>query len=616
MPLPPAVIGLLAALMAVTQLCAWLALGSYWLRHADHRVTIPLALLMGSALTACLYAVLAWMGQVSTAIVVGPSIALLSLLWHRQRVWHMLCSLGTLYRTLWADWPWVRWCVLATVILYWALALAPPRDADVLRYHLGHIRQIDMEGVWAPIRDYHYALPFGWSLNYLPFEHIGMPQVAQMLNLGLLLVAVAVAYDWFTPRVPQWLALVLCALFVFHPSVMNMATTAPADMYNIFIMLITIWLAVHLPQSHARGYGLLGFAAWIGVQSRYQAIAIGLSVSLLVCLLSLRRRASFAALRMYVAGAGCALLLSAPFYIFNWLAFYNPFWPLLSATVNGLQSYTDQMASAFNTRLHGTLRVSALLRGVWRLLTSVEVFPIPLCSIGLLGIALRWRDHTVRTVAMILAMFLTLWALTQQNLFPRFSFVLVGPVLLGWAPVLSRWVQAPQRQRRLAIGLGLLWLGFAGVDVVYALDYLRYAVTGDKVAFHRHTWFYQAFDWVNHHTPPDARLLVIVTSAQSYYLHRPLRRADPEFSGVVDWASVQDAQALRQVLVAGQYDYIIYEKRDWSRYIAGQHMSAVIAQALTQGVVTQIAAFDETLTKSRLRGTGYTTTVTVLQRQP
>ena len=54
--------------------------------------------------------------------------------------------------------------------MYWLNAIVPPRDADVMRYHLAHVRQIARDGAWIAVPDFHYAIPFGWTLNFLPYE--------------------------------------------------------------------------------------------------------------------------------------------------------------------------------------------------------------------------------------------------------------------------------------------------------------------------------------------------------------------------------------------------------------------------------------------------------------
>src|SRR5207249_2259222 len=134
-------------------------------------ISIPLSLLIGSALTAFMYAIFAATGHVQAGIAFGSVTVVVAVVLFRQRVFQMSRSLLTAYTELGSGRRWFLAPWTAALVLFWALAIIPPRDADVMRYHLAHIRQIDMENAWFPIPDWHYALPFGWTFNYLPFEH-------------------------------------------------------------------------------------------------------------------------------------------------------------------------------------------------------------------------------------------------------------------------------------------------------------------------------------------------------------------------------------------------------------------------------------------------------------
>ncbi len=615
MDLDPLAIGLVSTGLAGAQIFGWLALGSCFISaYSDEQVSIPLSLLMGAAVTAFVYAVFAAIAQVNTGIAIGLMTSTLSAVAWRQRAWRMVQYVAATYRDLWAGNAWVFALSAATLVLYWADAISPPRDADVLRYHLAHIRQMIMDHAWLPIPDYHYALPLGWSLNYLPFEKFGLPQAAHLLNLGLLIVAIGLIFEMLKQQAARNIALLLTAAMVYQPSVVKVATTAHADMYIIFVMLAITVLLVRFSNFSYRSYGLLGFAAWIGAQSRYQAIGIGVSVTVWLLLQVGRERLYRDYLLPYSVGSLAALALSSPFYIFNLVAFKNPVWPLMIPTINGVTTYADLVAATRTTAVTGPLTIDTLSAGVLGLLTEPTLFPIPIMALILLVVSLRWRIGPVPRLASLVAVFLVVWGLAQPSLYPRFSLMLVPFVIVGLAPMLALWTQAPVLRRVIHAGFLALVTTSIGVVVFYSLDNLRYAVTGDLAKFHRFTWFYDVYNWANHFTPKSARFLVVVNSGHSYYLDRPYRRADPLLSGVIDWLSLGSAEDLDRVLQTGGYEYVIYEDTDWRSFPGGGKMVSVIKEAIEKGLLIKTAVFYPRLSTLRVLRQSDPTTVWVLVR--
>lgn len=615
--------GLLATGVAAAQLFAWLALGSYFLNsRLAHQVALPLGLLIGSGITAAIYAVLAALASAQAAVIVGlaPSALAAALRWRQS--WQMVRYLRTTYQSLWGNQRWLTVVAALSGAIYWSNAIMPPRRGDVLKYHLAHIRQIITDGKWQPIPDYHYALPFGWSLNQLPFEYLGLPQVAALLNVGLWVIVVAVVFDLVRERARRSVALLLCAFAAYQPLMFDAATTALSDMYHVLVILSVTVLVVSLPEMPVRTYALLGFASCIGAQSRYQAVAIGFAVGLLVLVTVARRRAPFSVLFSYGLGAAVAATLSAPFYIFNLVAFGNPVWPLMITAINGLTTYADQVANVYSDAMTGAMSVGTRLDYLRQLFTDPNAFPIPLLAITFLGLAFVWREASSAPLAALLAIYLCVWAAMQPILYARFSIVLIVPAVVGMAPLLDRLFRRALAGRIGQLGLAGLLGGYLVIDGVLSYDSLHYLVTRDVGRFHQLTWFYEVYDWANRSTPANAKFLVIVLSGQSYYLDRAYRRADPWLSGVVDWPNVGGADDLALVLDAGGYDFVIYEDRDWTEQegvgslVGGEAMSRAMKEAVQRGMLVQVAEFHPRLGVSRFRRLSNETTVWVLRREP
>ena len=206
-----------------------------------------------------------------------------------------------------------------------------------------------------------------------------------------------------------------------------------------------------------------------------------------------------------------------------------------------------------------------------------------------------------------------LWIAMEPHLFPRHILLLLPIASLLFVPALDGlWLREGFTrliQRVLAGGLAVSIL----LSAIFAWDYARYDVTGDSGTFHRFTWYYPVYDWINKNTPKASRFLVIVYSGHSYYLDRPYRRADPWLSGVVDWSHVASSADVAQVLRHGGYDYVLYDDRDWRAFPAGAEMASAIRSAVRSRVLVPVHAERERLYTSRVTRDFGETSVYVLR---
>ncbi|MCU1293630.1 MAG: hypothetical protein JWP08_2480 [Bryobacterales bacterium] len=612
--------GLLATLLALLQLLSWYALGSFFLRRV-RRIDSSLLtrILLGSAIVSFLYAVFSWSGWVTLGLSIVSLVELTALLLKYKDVRRMLRYIRALFARFARTRKWSFRLLSVTVVFYWLISIGPPRDADVLRYHLTHVRQIDLDRGWQPIADYHYAMPFGWSLTYLPFQHLHFPEAAGLLSFLLWIVAIALVYGALRSSTDLTM-LTVFAVFVFPPQVMKAVTSAHADAYVMALLLALTLLLRRLPNLRPVEFALLGFTAWAGMQSRYQAIAFGLAGTALIGILLIRKRISAGDARAFLGGAVLAYVLALPFYLFNWFAFQNPVWPLLAGRFTGKHSYADALAARFTSDTGTTLSLRAVSNSIAHLVVKPEVFPVPLLALALPIAFLVWRPAKTRYVTAFLALFLAVWMLAEPGLYYRFGIWLAPVVAIGFAPILDRWQLHRQVTRVLLTGGCLLITAFLSFNLLYGIHYLRYDLNGDLAAYHRYTWFYEPYRWADLHTPPSSKFLVMVTFGETYYLDRAYRRADPWASPYVDWTAIRKGRDLDNLMQAGGFDYVLYEDKDWSRWSGGQQMTDSLRAAQSEGFLKKAAAFHVTLnsvdvlSSLRMRPAPSPSTVWILER--
>jgi hypothetical protein len=609
--------GLLASIVAISMVAAWVAIG-IWLVPGlddDDDITAPAAILIGSGVTSFVLAVLTAWGMVrsGTAVTAGLAVLILAMRW--KRAGRILASALAPLRIL-GESRVAQVSLACFGAVLWVSAISPPRSADAMRYHLAHIRQIITDGAWQPIADYHYALPFGWTLSFLPFEMIGLPQGSQLLGTALFVILLAGVARVLRRAGASGGAIGASVLLLLHPAVLRAFSEAGADPYALFAVFTIAALLMRLRDANVRDWALLGFASWIGMQSRYQLIAAGIAATVVAVVVVARSENRGRKAVAFIAGAFVAVVLASPFYFVNARFFGNPVWPLLINPTASHAAYADVVALSYTRSLSGSFNAETISYGLRRLVTTPFLIPMPVLVAGIIAAAVVVRQRSVKAVGWFGAVFVLLWLALQPLLYPRFILLMVPVAVLAAGLILSSGnLRADRAQAWFGAFARAGMMVAAIASIAVSTDSIRYVVTGDARTYHRFTWFYPVYQWVNRSTPADARFLVVVSSGHSYYLERPYRRADPWLSGVVDWRATLDSPGLEKVLEEGRYSYVIYEDRDWSGYGGGKEMQRAVRAAIATGELMPIRSFDERLYTSRVGRMFRTARVYVLERR-
>lgn len=613
---------LLAILLGALRLFGLTALGRALLRRRRAPwLTVPLALLAAGAALGAMYAVMLWLGWRNAALAVDALAMLLAIIFRGRQtameIRRLFAPLASLVRRNRST----RAVALAIAVIYLFAAVMPPRDTDALRYHLAHLAQIDAESRWAAVSIAHYAFPFAWQFGFLPFVHVGLPEGAQIVNLGVWVVAVAAIVGQRGHDRIGALGTLLLAAVCLAPIAIGTATTPTADAFAVLsAVVVASLLAGNTPETGGVGFGdatALGFAAWVAVGTRYQAFAIGIAASV-VALLWLARSDRWVTLLGFVEGAVLALLLAAPYFLANAVRFGNPVWPLRSD--DGLD-YTATVGAFYTRSWHGALDLAELTRSVARLLTDRSAVPIPMLVFVAIVAACLVRSaagRPSRRVAAFCALFLAVWALAQPMLYPRFAVYLAGPALLLALRHEDLLDGRPARYARRAVAgvLGLSALALGAYAIAGMASDVRTLATGGRAAVRASTWYYSVYAWLGENIAPDSRVLVIVRSGETYYLDREYRRADPGSSAELDWPSMRDGASLASRLADRRFGYVVYEPLDWARAPGGEAMMHAIADAVSRGGLVELKRFDLRLTRSRFRDASFPSTVVVYRVRP
>jgi hypothetical protein len=606
-------LGIVATLLAALRLFAWtavgLALGAERLRSGV-AVRTAVAVLAGACLTMLAYAVLAAAGMLVTALALDALVAAAAIGW---RCRDAARSLRETAQLLIPQSVAGRAAVCAVLLLLWVVAIGPPRDGDVMHYHLAHIRQIIAAGVWRQLPICSYGIPFGWSLTYLPFEWRGVPQGAQLLNTGAWLLTCALCIETAdslqagggagSRNVARWMLLAITLL----PIVLKSATTAMADAFLILAVALSLALLAHWRSADRAAATALGFAAFVGLTTRYQAAAAAIAVTLIVGVDLARRRDARRLLAPFVAGAVAALAAALPFYVANQLTLGSAVWPFAKPLIGRFAAQGSDggeaaaKLAALCTSIATGRGSSILLRSAAHLLVDRTAFPIPLLVVVGAATVLAIRGPGSRRVAIFALLFLAIWALVQPALSPRFSVYLTAAAIMCCAPLVARLlVTRARRAVRIAgaVAVGSLTI----VAVAYARDYVRLSVTGDVARFHHATWYWPAYDWANRNTPASARFVVALYGGHTYALDRWNVSADPGSSAIVPWDAMATECDLADILARERADYLFYGPNVWSGRPMNEHIERTIGSAAKGGVLDSVRVFDVPIVYGRMEG--------------
>jgi len=363
---------------------------------------------------------------------------------------------------------------LGVLTFYWIIAIMPPRDGDVMRYHLAHIRQIIIDGGWEPIFNYCYTFPFGWSFNYLPYEFLGIPQVAHLLNLGLFIITCIILFKLAIRYASKNVAILSCLFFLSLPFMLKTATSASADMYIIFVVACVSLAIVSMLKMNKNIYILLGFGAWIGIQSRYQAFIVGTAITSYMIILLFRKQIKIEAILPYSIGSVCAIILSSPFYIFNLINFKNPIWPLMIPLFNGLNTYANQVAAKCSSGIIGSFSIKILILSIRNLLISLATFSIPILLVFLIIASFIWKTIRIMKLTHFIFLFFLIWIFVQPSLYPRHILIIIIPIIVACTPIINKLINYKLIKKFIVCLFVIFILSCIVVDIRYSQEYFQY----------------------------------------------------------------------------------------------------------------------------------------------
>ena len=493
------------------------------------------------------------------------------------------------------------------LITIWLLFLAgtPPRSGDVMRYHLAQLKDIVWNHGFVFREYYHYNFPAYFGYTFLPvyifLNGIGM-QLAVLYSFFIVLfVTIRLSYK-LNLKYPKLLLFLIILVPIAFQEAHIVFTDWQVVLYAMIGLLLFIefeieknYLLIILP------FMSLGFSLGI----KYQAF---LYVPWFILLGWKRLDITIKTWRpklLYLLFGLCIMgLIPSPFYIRNLLELGNPVWPLMQSLFFSSHDYLYHVTQRTTSSLQGTISLSTYFHALITLIKE-PLIPATIFILGLTGLLYVSKNKLLIKTGVI-SFFAVLFILRPSVNWRYGIFIL--PILA----ILSVFIYQNTRNKIVKLFFVLLTVITLGYGLFIAVWYSYglikpYYIDKNINEYHKATWYYQEYMWINKHLPENVKLLVIVSSGHTYYLDRKYLRAD-NLSGLINWPSLKNVKEFKDKLIHLKIDYIFYDQNQCT-----PHIKTLFKDLLEKTDSEIVWSKDVELCSSRIRNKYHKSTVILIK---
>ena len=426
-------------------------------------------------------------------------------------------------------------------------ALLPPSSFDELDYQLSLPKLYQLNHGFAATPYSHFSFfPKNINLLFLLGLVSGGAIVAKLFAWALSVLAAAALYAFAAPRLGKRAAGFAAAVFFFTPVIGNQFRVAAPDVGTAFFELSGLFLLLRWLEERSPKTLLLSGVLWgLALGSKYTALPdfAACFVALAWLLRGDDRRKSA---RVLLAWSAPAVLLWSPWLIKNWWESGNPLNPILSTVLTSRNfffagRYKATVDYSVGLGIPNYFPVASLKDAVllpWRLIVehndyNHDLGPFWLLLLPLASLSLKRRPGAwLDAAALVCALCWTWWLALSIHITRYFvAGLALSSLLAGWLldavpergrgrwvlllPVFLAWTQASARMVVVQNAHKKPWGYLAGRCTLG--EYLN-AVQTDSP--------YDAFDFLNEESPPNARVLLF-NEFRTFYLERDYLASTP-----------------------------------------------------------------------------------------
>ncbi len=509
----------------------------------------------------------------------------------------------------------LKWIIFGTVIIFFTFVIAPPRNADAMRVWLAKVYDVWMNGKKITRPYWHYNTPDAFTLFHLPLINIGDGQVFQ-LSIWTALCAVIIIFIklgriYANDRI---VGIGIC-LFIFNPLIIMASTVVITDV-PICLAVIGLIYSIVLYEQRNFNRSLVFIVLFLsfGMNIKYNMLMF---LPVIIFWLMWKTLKNGIHLKTVPVELFLFFLAVLP-YLMNYIYIGNPVWPALVKLFPSKNPYWDEIALRHSENfLGGQFTIISFLHSFMKLFLMPQyINPIATCIAFFIFTRYKYLNFLpallATTYLLILWLMMPNFADDEKQRYVLYLFPIIIP--LGTARIyniLSSLKNIGLLKNVLNTAIVMTVFIYGVFTIYYAKDVFAYIITGDKYKWHRATWYYEDYDWINKNIKLDrsGQILVLVSAQQTYYLRHRYINAD-RISAMINWNSIRNVDSLIHVLNKHNIRYVFIDN---SILKEDTHMSTAFEWLIKEKLIERIRENNSKLYYSRLKDS-YIDTKTVLYK--
>ena len=455
-----------------------------------------------------------------------------------------------------------KYIILFEILLFSTFVIAPPRTADAMRVWLARVYDVWMNNEKIIRPYFHYNTPDAFALFHLPLIDFMDGQIFKLsifLSLCCFLILFIRICRIYCGN--EFLNLALM-LFLFNPLIILGSTVIITDMPVILAVSGIVYSMILFKQGMENtGIFFLVLFLVFGLNIKYNMLMF---IPAVIFWVMTELRFSKITIRLVLCLLPLIGLAIYP-YLMNYINIGNPVWPALTQYFPAHNPFWDEMANRhYHEYLGGGRNFTNLISSLWGLLI-VPHYLNPLTMILIFFVFKKYRYVNYMPAVIVVSYIIILWLMmpkfaeSEKQRYILYLFPVMIPFGMSYVHDIiiknSKYLKK-KYIKYCVLASVLIYLPFT---VVYSYDAIKYLVTYDKENWHRATWYYEDYQWINKNIVLNDENVILVIShvQQTYYLRKKYINGGV-FSAYIDWNNI-DSSLIVPLLQRYKIQYIFVD---------------------------------------------------------
>ncbi|BCB96297.1 hypothetical protein JZK55_12190 [Dissulfurispira thermophila] len=456
----------------------------------------------------------------------------------------------------------LKWIILAEVLTFMIFIIPPPRNADAMRVWLAKVYDVFMQGRKLVRPYWHYNTPDAFTLFHLPMINMWDGQIFQFsiwtALCAVLILLIKISKEYVSND--RTVVIILC-LFIFNPLIILASTVVITDIPMILAVAGMVYSLILYEQGKFnKSLFFLFLFVVFGMNVKYNM------------LMFLPPILFWAVKKMWTDSINLkslpflfilTILAILPYYM-NYLSIGNPVWPALTKIFPAKNPYWDIVAlRTTESFLGGERNIQNFVESFIRLfLIPHHINPMAFIPIFFIFYRFKYLNYMPVLIAssylFILWLMMPQFAVDEKERYVLYLLPIVLP--FGIANIYEKFTKykyGEKLKQFFEVVVIMTFFLYFTFTFVYSYDAFKYLLTYDKKVWHRATWYYEDYDWINKNIElkDSEKILVIVANQQTYYLKKPYVNGDA-LSALIDWSAMTDINKIINVIKGYRIKYI------------------------------------------------------------